>query len=258
MSIIKRLLFIILGKRRYLLLVSRTFLFMYRVGILKLFRKFDTHYMASKIISEGDTVIDIGANVGYYSTLFARSAGAKGRVISIEPVAEYREILGRNCRNFSNIEILPYALGDHNGRVRMAIPDADKTRHGLTRVIDHPGRGEMEETWEVEMRNTEELFADIVTVNYIKIDIEGYEDRVIPGLYGLIEKSRPVIQIELALKNFEKINRHLMSLGYSGYHAVGKKLLQISSGQVISNDIVYMTENSSGKHQNVIHNNIKT
>lgn len=252
MKLVKNLLFSLLGQKRYLIFISRSFITLYRTGLLRMFRKFDTHYMAQKLTSPGDTVIDIGANVGYYSTIFARKVGISGSVRCVEPVKYYREILEINTRKFSNIDILPYALGDRNAMIYMAIPDNDKTRHGLTRVMGENEMVNHESGWEAEMRRSDEIFKDIVPVSYIKIDIEGFEDRVLPGLAGLIETNKPVIQIEVAPENRSSINSMLKSYGYSSYQARGKRLVSISGESKITNDIIYIPKELFLKFKNII------
>jgi len=250
MKIIKSLLYSLLGKRNYLLLVSRSFIVLYRLGILRISGKFDTHYIAGRLVREGDIVIDVGANMGYYSTIFADKAGRKGRVICVEPVKLYREILERNTRMFENVEILPYALGDYNGVVKMAIPGNDKTRHGLTRVIDD--NENHSEILEAEIRKTDELFKDIVTINYIKIDIEGFEDKVLPGFSAIIESNRPVIQVEVDPANKGAIAGLLSDYGYSEYYARKNRLVKVSGTSDHKGDSIYFTSELSSKYKDII------
>lgn len=250
MKFIKNLFFNLLGQRKYLLVVSRGFFILYNLGILRFWRKFDTHYLAPEMVSEGDTVLDIGANVGYFSRLFCTRAGNSGRVICVEPVEVYRDVLRSNTGRCSRIEILPFALGDTNGTVKMDIPSADRTRHGLTRITGNGPAGE--KGWEVEVRDSKETFGELSGLNYIKCDIEGYENRVIPGLYGLIERERPVIQIELAEENFNEINNRLQSFGYRPYQAIKKRLVEIEIKSIIKNDVIYLTEELSLSFNNII------
>jgi len=250
MKYIKSLFYSLLGRRNYLLFVSRSFIILYRLGLLKISGRFDTHYVAGKMVYKGDTVIDVGANMGYYSTIFAKKAGNKGRVICIEPVKAYREILEINTRKYNNVEILPFALGDKNGKVNMAIPGKDKTRHGLTRIIGD--NVEHDQLWEVEIRKTDELFKDIVTLNYIKIDIEGYEDRVLPGFAELIESNRPVIQIEVDPSNNASISEFLSTYGYSAYSASNNMLVKLGEKSATGSDTIYLTEELSSRFKEII------
>ncbi|MEZ5000000.1 MAG: FkbM family methyltransferase [Bacteroidales bacterium] len=188
--------------------------------------------------------------MGYYTKYFCKRAGKSGRVISVEPVKVYRDILRLNTRRCSSIEILPFALGNGNGTASMEIPSEDITRHGLTRITDSAGTGES--SWTVEVRDTEETFSNLAALDYIKCDIEGYENRVIPGLYRVIEREKPVIQVELARENFNEINNHLISMGYTPYQARKKRLVKVEEKSNIENDVIYLTEQLSLRFKNII------
>lgn len=69
------------------------------------------------LIAPGDTVIDIGANLGYYSYAMARLTAPSGKVYAVEPVAPIRRVLEHNLRRFRNVEILACALGAEDKRI---------------------------------------------------------------------------------------------------------------------------------------------
>jgi FkbM family methyltransferase len=52
-----------------------------------------------KLIHKGDIIIDIGANLGYYSVLFAKWTGATGKVFSVEPIAMYNKVFNKKQKN---------------------------------------------------------------------------------------------------------------------------------------------------------------
>ena len=97
---IKQALYKLLGVRKYLIVVSRMFFFSYSMGWLKKNRTFGCHYFIKKLIKKGDHVIDIGANLGYYSKLFARLTGNDGKVYCVEPVSLFRKVLKSRVQAF--------------------------------------------------------------------------------------------------------------------------------------------------------------
>lgn len=136
----------------------------------------------------GNYVIDAGACFGDTALAFAAAVGPAGRVFSFEPIARHREIIGdnlrRNTRLSERIAVLPYALWDQHGeelnfmdasagsrpasagsRVRTATIDEAMRVHGIPRV------------------------------DFIKMDVEGSEERALMGAFSTIRKFRPKLAI---------------------------------------------------------------
>jgi len=216
-----------------------SFFILYYSGLLKISSKFKMHYFVSKLIRKGDTIIDIGANLGYYTRIFARATGSEGIVWAVEPVPLYREILKKNLNGISNIIILPYALGDKESVEYMGIPGDQPYRHGLTRIIKHEEEDD-NTGLRVEVKTPLTLFGNLDKVDYIKCDIEGYENRVIPGFIEIIKRDRPIIQIELEQKNRQLINDILLKEGYNSYIPVKKVLRRTSIFDKFNADILYI------------------
>ncbi len=239
MKFVKRVLFFVFSERAYLRIISKLFFIMYFSGLLRAGKKFRMHYFVTALIKKGNTVIDIGANLGYYTRIFAGACGPGGDVYAVEPVPLYRYVLEKNTTGLPQVEILPYALGDREEVKEMGIPGDQPYRHGLTRII---GENEKKEkaSYSVQVKTPEALFSGLDHVDYIKCDIEGYEDRVIPGFKEIIRRDRPVIQLELAEKNRELINRFLSGEGYKSYIPVKGGLAAAGSSQDYNSDIIYI------------------
>jgi len=252
MGLIKEILYKALGPRVYFRMISMTFLVLYRMGFLKLFSKFQGHYLAGRLIDVGDYIIDIGANLGYFTAIFARKAGMEGKVMAVEPVGLYRNILQFNTRKYNNIEIIPFALGEKNGDALMGIPDRLKSRHGLTRIINPDEQESIPTLFEAEVRKPDFLFKNIKKLDYIKCDIEGQENKVIPGFEDIIKKFRPLIQIELAEKNHVKIESFLSGFGYSAFHAKGKYLSPAGFSEREAGDLFFLTEKQIEKYRSTL------
>lgn len=215
---------------------------MYRMGLLSCFKKFNTHYLARRLIRKDDHIIDIGANFGYYTSIFADKSGNSGKVFAVEPVREYQEILKSNTKKYSNIEIIPYALSDNEGESYMGIPSNQKFRHGLTRISEDGNNYEDDSTYKVLTKTPESIFGSIDRLDYIKCDIEGHEAKVMPGFKKLIEKFHPLIQIEIERLNFELINNLLSDLGYNSFIVSGNKLIPLDPEKEVSCDIIFVPE----------------
>ena len=239
---LQRLLFKLLGPARYLQWTSRAFFVAYDRGRLRDDPTYYAHYHVAKLVRPGDTVIDIGANLGYYSVLLARLVGERGRVYSVEPVPLFRKVLRRNTANFSQVEILPYALGRTRGRVRLGTPlTAGKFRHGLTHVIDDEQlTNQFSHTFEAEMRVPTELFGKLSRLDYLKMDVEGYEKIILPELLPLVRQFRPVLQIETPAADRPFVFELLQREGYAVYHVDAEGLHPVTTtGHQTTGDLIY-------------------
>ena len=232
---IKAFLYRLLGGEKYLKLLNRGFFFMYNTGMLRSDDEYKYHYFAKNLIKEGDTVVDIGANLGYYTKLFSKWVGEKGKVFAIEPVPLYTEIIRWACRNRNNITLFPYALGTENKKVHLVTPDHfGYLRTGLPQVYDERNNrnlSEYEFAFEAEMKNARELFNAFEKIDYLKCDIEGYERVVIPEILPVLQKLKPTIQIETNGENRPLIESTLYSAGFEKYYLDGSTLKKAVPGQ---------------------------
>lgn len=249
MKTLKKILYKILGKRYYYLFVSKAFFILYRSGLLKASRKFEYHYYVKDLIEPGYHVIDIGANMGYYTKIFARECGIKGQVYAIEPVALFREVLERNVRKLDNIRIYPFALGKEDGKkIKMGIPGgAEKHRHGLTKVLDNENYREKDDLFEATMHTPDHLFGNIERCDYIKCDVEGYEIHVIPLFEKIITEHRPLLQVETNTGSRKVIIPLLEKLGYRAYHIMNKELKVYEQESRPAGDLIFLP----GEHTSV-------
>ena len=150
--------------------------------------------------------------------------GVNGKVLAVEPIALYRKILEQNVAGLAQVTILPYALGETEGIIKMGNPSADKHRHGLMRVLKEDEVKANAEVYNVAVKNPMQLFGSLEKVDYIKCDIEGYEVPVIPALRPLIEKLRPIMQIETEGDNKNVLMRLCKEVNYVTFFA-GKNTL---------------------------------
>jgi FkbM family methyltransferase len=222
---IKNFLLRLLGRKNYLILTSRVFLAYYRLGLLKGNTAYQTHYFVKRFIKPGQTVIDIGANLGYYSCQFARWVGKSGYVLAVEPIPLYRKVLRFNTERYPQLDILPFALAEHEGTGTMGIPGSDKHRHGLMKILSSEEKNQVAETEKVLLKNPLDLFSRLENIDYIKCDIEGYEVPVLPLMWALIEKHRPIMQVETDGENKKILFERFKATGYHQFYVQGKILL---------------------------------
>jgi len=243
MKTLKNLLLKTIGTKNYLLLVSKLFFILYQSNLLKLFRSFDCHYFVAKLVKKGDTVIDIGANLGYYSKLAAKLVGDQGKVYSVEPVKDYLDVLKVNLNNTKNTTILPFALGESDGKeIVMGIASEDTYRHGLTKVFSQEeiDNKNYKVRYNVLMRDPVKLFDEISKIDYIKCDIEGYETYVITAIVDILKKHKPTLQIEIWNQYREFLVGFLINIGYKAFVVSKDDLLAYDSES--ASDIIFIHE----------------
>jgi len=161
----------------------------------------------------GDHVLDLGANIGFHTLALARTVGPGGRVTAIEPQRYCFQLLCANVtlNQLPQVHCLRAAVGDEPGTC--AVPLHDPTsRHnaGATEVSHDAGP----QTDSVPLITLDSL--DLPRCDLIKVDTEGFEDRVMAGALATLARCRPVLYVEV--HDREKLQRlvgQLKPLGYS-------------------------------------------
>jgi FkbM family methyltransferase len=153
-----------------------------------------TTELVKQFLKPGMNVVDIGGNLGYYALLEAQMVGDAGRVIAIEPVASNFAQLSSNvaANGYRNVILENVAIGTINGSAPIYLSKKSNW-HSLQPV---PW-----ETSEVTVRvsTLDSLLArhELPSLDLIRMDLEGYEIKVIRGMKSTIKKYRPRLLIEL-------------------------------------------------------------
>lgn len=215
--LIKKLLFKVLSQSAYLSALHKGFYLLFDLGMLKRDKRFKFHYAVKSLIKNDFTVVDIGANLGYFAKNFARLS-PKGKVICIEPIAPFYAILQKFLRPFPQVKLHHLALGLENGEIDMVLPESNGViRTGLPHVIGENEDASTQKTTKVAIRKGSELLADLSTIDYIKCDIEGYEWLVFNEIKEIIAKHRPMIQVEISEKHIASFVSYFDELNYCQY-----------------------------------------
>lgn len=161
-----------------------------------------------KIVKRDYVVIDIGANIGYYTLMAAARVGEKGKVYSFEPSSSTFRILKENINinNFKNVRLIKMAFSDRTGKVKLY--QADKTNIGATSIgIPKNFSGTFEE---VKCIGLDEFIQkeEIKRVDVIKIDVEGAEVKVLNGMKKLLSTQNPKVLIEIKEEMLNQLGYH--------------------------------------------------
>lgn len=225
------LLYKILDLKNYLRTLNWSFQLLYSLKILKRCSTYKYHYFDRHLIQKGFYILDMGANLGYYTTLFSKWTGKSGKVYAVEPVSIFFDTLKWTTKKYRNINLLHCALGAENKEVTMATPGRfGYLRTGLPHIIgdsETSNNNHYEYTFKASMKRGSELFKNIPKIDFIKCDIEGYEEVVLPEMKNLLNKFKPIIQLETWGEHKSKTETFLLSMGYEIFDVEHNKLKPI-------------------------------
>jgi FkbM family methyltransferase len=184
---------------------------------------------------KGGTVVDVGANIGFYTLESAVAVGSQGRVISIEAAPSHLESLNRNIElnGMKNVSVIGTAVGDAVGQAMLTLPRGDNL--GMFTLGDVEG----EETYLVAIDTMDHLLEhqNIHSIDLIKMDIEGSEFKALRGAARIFEKFRPSLLIELnemALRrcgsSTQAVKGLLNDMGYRGWR-IGRESVEMMADE---------------------------
>ena len=151
-----------------------------------------------RLVTSGMHVVDLGANRGQMTLLFARLVGPSGRITSIEPAPEEFRHLEANValNRLSTVRLHRAAASDRAGELAFAVRSDRPTQGKLVDVeatYESPGA----EVIRVAARPLDELIDRHARVDFIKVDVEGAGAIALRGAGRILDEQHPVVYIEL-------------------------------------------------------------
>ena len=142
-------------------------------------------FLLSKLLKPGMRVVDVGANIGYYLLLFEKYIGSEGEVICIEPSVENLPELKKNIEinRFVNVKLFDVAIGMDDGTTGLRV--------GINSGVVEKNQG----SYQVALRKLDSLVTD--KVDFLKIDVEGYEGQVLKGAQEILNRDKPILFLEI-------------------------------------------------------------
>jgi FkbM family methyltransferase len=138
-------------------------------------------------IKRGMTVLDIGANIGFYTRLFSKLVGEHGRVYAFEPDELNFKYLQLNSRKLNNVNLIKSAVGEKSERIHLYLSDDLNVDH---RTYDP---GEDRTLREIQCICIDDFLKNRGNIDFIKIDIQGYDYYAILGMKDTIKRSGEVM-----------------------------------------------------------------
>jgi len=143
----------------------------------------------TKLVTEGMTVVDVGAHAGYYTLIAARAVGDKGKVFAFEPEPSNYQLMLKNIQlnNHFNVTPVQKAVSDITGGIKLFLAE-DASGHST--VCEKPDQRFIQ----VDSTTLDDFFTDqIPQIHVIKIDVEGAEGVVLEGMRNIIDKNPELI-----------------------------------------------------------------
>ncbi|HXJ02025.1 MAG TPA: FkbM family methyltransferase [Micropepsaceae bacterium] len=168
------------------------------------------------LIKPGMTVLDIGANVGVYSLPLARRAAPTGRVYAYEPASEPRRLLekSKDANTLHNLTVVGAALSDRSRRAHLDAGISSELHKLADR--DKDDNNSLGESVPVTSLDEEDAIRNWGSPDFVKIDAEGEEQRILAGGQNFFTRNSPLVMFEVkAEKEIDKaIPAAFRALGY--------------------------------------------
>lgn len=195
----------------------------------------DDEDVLEKFLKKGDTYVDVGANIGSLVLKAASIVGVDGKVYGIEAHPKIFNFLNENVNinSYDNIVLINSAVGDQQGELFFTDRNADDQNYVTT---DKNGIKVLVSTLD--------LLIDLEKIDFLKIDVEGYEKFVLNGASKTLERTK-IILIEVSDENFirygyksKEILQHLMSFNFNLFSTDKMELINIENNFLKTTNII--------------------
>jgi FkbM family methyltransferase len=149
-----------------------------------------------RLIEGGETAIDVGANLGYMTTIMATKVGKTGKVWCFEPNPEVYQELSENVVNWqetlgwNHINTQQIALSNQSGLGILSVPTNNREEAALVSHSDQQNQENRSENHTVTLARLDEIFKNSSPIGLMKIDVEGHELEVLQGASELISQQQ--------------------------------------------------------------------
>lgn len=179
-----------------------------------------TTRLVRRFVRPGMRVLDVGANIGYFSTIIASLVGPDGKVWAFEPTDAYRQRLAWHLEAnglAGRVKVLDYGLSDRQQSLEIAMEESTASLHPTTAGGDRQT---------VQLRRLDDVAGElgIDRIDFVKVDIDGHEPYFLAGARQTILKHQPVMVMEFnqasldaASSDVRKLYEELVGMGYQLY-----------------------------------------
>jgi FkbM family methyltransferase len=201
----------------------------------KIYEKAETSVF-HKFIRRGMTVLDLGANIGYFTLIAAKLVGPEGKVFAFEPEPANFSLLQRNVNinGYENVTLVQKAVSDKNGVEELYLC-SDSWGHSLCSFKRD------EDLISVPVTSLDQFFSDDIAIDFIKMDIEGAEGKAVQGMERILGKGDVKVMIievhreelERQGSSFRQLWDKLTTFGFQSCEMNDKTTKGIDFGQAL-------------------------
>jgi len=191
-------------------------------------------------ICRKETIFDLGANIGYYTTLFSQLTGKGGKVHAFEPLQEnFRKLQSNTSRSCTNVVLNQTGIdiAKSTKTIFFDTNDLEKASIKQQRCANVHSR-------EIDVTTLDNYISDnrIPQVDFIKCDIEGHEMHALMGMPNTLRKFHPKLSIEVTLPHDERkeLTDFLQSFGYNNFQLIEKGYPRLNLAQLEKEEYFYL------------------
>lgn len=202
----------------------------------------------SKLIKSGDCCWDIGGNIGYYACLFSKLVGSSGKVYSFEPVTKTFEMLSssKSLNSFSQMHPMNFAFGNQETMLQIYTENAGEG-HGTASLV-HQSEGYSET---VSVKVIDKELINLRVPDFIKIDVEGFQEQVIRGATHFLQTNAPILMIEIDQDDFW-LEQYFLGLQYELYAFKKRGLKKVDTMFGHGRNILFVPASKKAKIESLI------
>ncbi|MEI6137670.1 MAG: FkbM family methyltransferase [Mariniphaga sp.] len=186
--------------------------------------------LLKSVVKPGITILDIGANIGFYTTIFSKAVGPKGQVSSFEPDITNYHHLRENTKGLSNVQIHHKAVASETQNILLYTSKEINVDH---RTYKHE---KFDQKIEITAISLDEFVKNNEGIDVIKIDIQGFEMQAMKGMTHILKNNHNIrifsefwpYGLKMAGSSVLEYYEHLTNLGFLVYMFTAKGLIPLN------------------------------
>ena len=175
-------------------------------------------------VKQGDTVLDIGANIGFMSRILSKCAGTEGCVYAFEPDSENYRRLQKELKHLSNVKTIHAAVSDRQGVITLYRSPMLNVDHRCYPIDDYTSKEEVQSV------TVDGFLPEGAKVAFIKMDIQGFEYTALQGMKRTLQQNEEHLKM-------------LMELWPAGLKKAGASAIQLFDFLTQMDFELYLMEN---------------